>query len=89
MFAHQVKIGGTPSSALTFLEGNLRNERFAHSDHYMEAELLSPGTKELSTRIILRNICQGNQLGAAHPAGFLSLVQLQVHSSILTGIFWD
>lgn len=39
----------------------------------MEAELLSSGRKVLSTRIIPREILQGNQLGAAHPAGFLSL----------------
>lgn len=89
MFARQVKIGGTHDPALTFLVGNLRNERFAHSHPSREAELLSLGMKELSTRIILRKISQRNQLGAAHPAGFLSLAQLHVHSSILTGIFWD
>lgn len=73
MLAHRVKIEGIHYPALTLLMDSLRNERFAHSDPSREAELLSPGMKELSTGIILRKISQGNELGAAHPAGFPSV----------------
>lgn len=79
MFAHQVKIEGTHYPALTFLVDNLRNEGFAPPSLSTEAELFSPRSK-LSTRIIPRKISQGNQLGAAHLTGFLSLGSL--HSSI-------
>lgn len=76
MLAHRVKIEGTYYPALTLLVDSLRNERFAHSDPSREAELLSPGMKELSTWIILRKVSQCNELGAAHPAGFPSVDSL-------------
>lgn len=43
--------------------------------------MLSPELKHLSTRITPTKISQDNQLGAAHPAGFLSIDSLHRESS--------